>query len=55
MIGDIESFVSFKVLQEPPIERSLEHNVLCHGKVGLEFQFIFEESDISPEAGKLLR
>ena len=55
MIRDIERFVSFKVLQQTSIERPLEHYVLCQGKIGLNFQLIFEESNVSPETGKLLR
>ena len=55
VIRDIEGFLSFEVLQKTPIERSLEHNVLRQGKIGLHFQLIFEESNISPEARELLR
>ena len=55
VIGDIEGFVSFEILQKTSIERSLEDNVLRQGKIGLNFQLIFEESNVSPEARELLR
>ena len=55
VIGDIEGFVSFEILQKTSIERSLEDNVLSQGKIGLHFQFVFEESNVSPEARELLR
>ena len=54
MIGDIEGFVSFEILQKTSIERSLEDNVLRQGKVSLNLQLVLEESNVSPEPGELL-
>ena len=54
MIGDIECLLSFKILQQTSVERSLEHNVLRQGKVCLNLQLILEESNVSPEPGELL-